>query len=157
MSFTKITAEDLVNKGVTSLPDTPDMAASELKQRFDSLGNLCVQRINNLVDELENETASLSLGLSMPRGLEADAKKIQDIINALNLIVQQNASERHHHSNMDVLNTITAQDKTKYDQTALKLNGVSIEAIVHDSDTEIPTSGAVVDYVNARIAEALGG
>jgi hypothetical protein len=57
---------------------------------------------------------------------------------------------------MDVLDTITEDNKTSYDQTVLMLESVqSVETVVHDSDNEIPTSGAVVDYVNARLA-ALG-
>ena len=155
MAFTTITPADLVNKGVTSLPDTPDMEASELKMRFDSLANLAIDKIKTLVEELEDETASISLGASVPAGLTS-AKNVQAVINALNTIVQQNATERHSHSNMDVLDTITEDNKTSYDQTVLMLESVqSVETVVHDSDNEIPTSGAVVDYVNARLA-ALG-
>ena len=157
MAFTTITSADLVNKGVTSLADTPDMEASELKQRFDSLGNLCVSKIKTLVEELEAETASISLGATVPSGITA-AKNVQSIINALNVIVQQNTENRHSHENKAVLDTISSDVKSGYDQTVLKFNTVtSVEMQVHDSDSEIPTSGAVVDYVNARIAQALGG
>lgn len=151
MAFTTITNADLVNKGVASLPDTPDMEASELKQRFDSLGDLCVEKIRALVAELEEETASLSLGATPPQGITA-AKNVQSIINALNVIVQQNAQNRHNHQNMDVLNTITEDDKTAYDQTVLKFNTVnSVEMALHNSDSEIPTSGAVIRYINSRL------
>lgn len=156
MAFTTITSADLVDKGVSGLADTPDMEASELKSRFDSLGNLAIDKIKTLVEELEGETASISLGASVPEGITA-AKNIQSIINALNVIVQQNAGQRHYHDNLTVLDTITAENKADYDQLVLKYGGIqSVETAIHDSDTEIPTSGAVVDYVNARIAE-LGG
>jgi hypothetical protein len=151
MSFTTITNLDLANKGVTTLPDTPDMEASELKQRFDSLGNLCVSKIKTLVSELEAETASASLGASIPEGLPAGAKKVQSIIDALNVIVQQNAECRHNHANMDVLNSISEDDIDSYDQTALKLQGKTIENIVHNSDSEVPTSGAIIRYINSRL------
>ena len=151
MSFTTITNLDLANKGVTTLPDTPDMEASELKQRFDSLGNLCVSKIKTLVSELEAETASVSLGASIPEGLPAGAKKVQSIIDALNVIVQQNAECRHNHANMDVLNSISEDDIDSYDQTALKLQGKTIENIVHNSDSEVPTSGAIIRYINSRL------
>lgn len=150
MSFTTITNADLVNKGVTTLPDTPDMEASELKQRFDSLGNLCVSKIKTLVSELEAETASISLGATVPDGLTA-AKNVQSIINALNVIVQQNAENRHNHPNMDVLNSISEDDIDSYDQTALKLQGKTIENVVHNSDSEVPTSGAIIRYINSRL------
>lgn len=155
MAFTTITTADLTNKGVVGLPDTPDMEASELKQRFDSLGNLAVDKIKILVSELEMESASISLGASVPEGVTA-SKNVQSIINALNQIVQRNAELRHNHVNFDVLETITEEDKANYDNNVLMLQNInSVEMIVHDSDNEIPTSGAVVDYVNARLA-ALG-
>ena len=151
MSFTRITNEDLVNKGVTSLPDTPDMAASELKQRFDSLGNLCVQRINNLIDELEAEMASLSIGATAPEGY-GTLNDIQHIINALGVVATQCQELSHNHANKTVLDTFTAEDKAKYDSTALKFDSItSVEAIVHNSNSEIPTSKAVIDYVNSRL------
>ena len=155
MAFTTITTADLVNKGVTGLPDTPDMEASELKQRFDSLGNLAIDKIKIIVSELEAESASISLGATVPQGITA-GKNVQSIINALTMIIQQNADMRHSHSNYEVLNEITEEDKEKYDKNAMMLNSItSVEHIVHDSDAEIPTSGAVVDYINARLA-ALG-
>lgn len=155
MAFTTITTADLTNKGVVGLPDTPDMEASELKQRFDSLGNLAIDKIKIIVSELEAEAAALSLGASVPQGITA-AKNIQSIINGLNQIVQRNAELRHNHVNFDVLETITEEDKANYDNNVLMLQNInSVEMIVHDSDSEIPTSGAVVDYVNARLA-ALG-
>lgn len=155
MAFTTITTADLTNKGVVGLPDTPDMEASELKQRFDSLGNLAIDKIKIIVLELEAEAAALSLGASVPQGITA-AKNIQSIINGLNQIVQRNAELRHNHVNFDVLETITEEDKANYDNNVLMLQNInSVEMIVHDSDSEIPTSGAVVDYVNARLA-ALG-
>lgn len=155
MAFTTITTADLTNKGVVGLPDTPDMEASELKQRFDSLGNLAIDKIKIIVSELEAEAAALSLGASVPQGITA-AKNIQSIINGLNQIVQRNAELRHNHVNFDVLETITEEDKANYDNNVLMLQNInSVEMIVHDSDNEIPTSGAVVDYVNARLA-ALG-
>lgn len=155
MAFTTITTADLTNKGVVGLPDTPDMEASELKQRFDSLGNLAIDKIKIIVSELEAEAAALSLGASVPQGITA-AKNIQSIINGLNQIVQRNAELRHNHVNFDVLETITEEDKANYDNNVLMLQNInSVEMIVHDSDNEIPTSGAVVDYINARLA-ALG-
>lgn len=156
MAFTTITNADLRDKGVTGLPDTPNMEASELKARFDSLGNLTVQKLRTLVTELEAETASISLGASVPAGLSA-AKNVQAIINALYVIINQNKQARHTHSNYATLNAITSDVKSRYDAKTLMLDSItSVQQTVHDSDSEIPTSGAVVDYVNARIAQALG-
>lgn len=156
MAFTTITNEDLQNKGVSSLPDTPDMEASELKQRFDSLGKLACDRINNLIEELEAETAAISLGASVPSGITA-SKNIQSIINALNLIVQRNAELSHTHSNLELLDTFTEEGKAEYDRVSLMLQGITDTGmIVTNDDTKLATCGAVYRYINARISEALG-
>lgn len=159
MAFTTITNAELVGKGVKSLPDTPDMAASELKQQFDSLGDLCVSHIRTLVSELQTTTAAISLGAVTPAGLEGTPSNVQDIINALATIVAQLEELRHTHGNKAVLDTISETNKEGYDSTVLKFDTIrSVEIAVHDADDEIPTSGAVVDYVNARLAElGLGG
>jgi len=151
MSFTTITNADLVNKGVKGLPDTPDMAASELKQRFDSLGDLCVQKIRTLVSELEAATASLSVGAQVPSGITS-ASNVQAIINALNTIIQEHDQIKHTHSNKAALDTITAEQLNSFEQTALKFEDIrSVEEILHNSDTEIPTAGAVYRYINSRL------
>lgn len=46
----KITAADRVDKGVTGLPDTPGLSTGDMQQRFDSLGNLAIDKFNALVD-----------------------------------------------------------------------------------------------------------
>jgi hypothetical protein len=151
MSFTTITNAELAGKGVKSLPDTPDMAASELKQQFDSLGDLCVSHIRTLINELEETTAAVSLGANPPDGITA-AGNVQSILDGLAAIVAQLEELSHTHANKTVLDTLTEEDKAKYDTTALKLDSItSVEAIVHNSNAEIPTSKAVIDYVNSRL------
>ena len=46
----KITAADRQDKGVTGLPDTPNMPTTVIQERFDSLGNLAIDKFNALVD-----------------------------------------------------------------------------------------------------------
>lgn len=151
MAFTTITNAELVGKGVKSLPDTPDMAASELKARFDSLGDLCVSHIRTLIDELQATTAATSIGANLPEGISG-ASDVQSILDGLAAIVTQLEELSHTHANKTILDTLTAEDKAKYDSTALKLDSVtSVEAIVHNSNAEIPTSKAVIDYVNSRL------
>lgn len=45
----KITAEDRQDKGVSGLPDTPNMTTAASQERFDSLGNLSIDKFNALV------------------------------------------------------------------------------------------------------------
>lgn len=46
----KITSADRVNKGVTGLPDTPGLSTGDMQARFDSLGNLAIDKFNALVE-----------------------------------------------------------------------------------------------------------
>lgn len=53
-SFTKITSEDLQNKGVVGLPDTPNLNAQDMQSKFDEIAtDVIVPKFNNLVDELD--------------------------------------------------------------------------------------------------------
>ena len=49
MSITKITDAERNNVRVTGLPDTPGLATREMQQRFDGLGDLAIDKINELV------------------------------------------------------------------------------------------------------------
>lgn len=54
MALKRITAEDLVDKGVIPLPDTPKMSASALKARFDQLALTVITPVFNAnVEEQE--------------------------------------------------------------------------------------------------------
>lgn len=46
----KITSADRSNKGVTGLPDTPGLSTGDMQARFDSLGNLAINKFNAVVD-----------------------------------------------------------------------------------------------------------
>lgn len=49
----KISNADRADKGVFGLPDTPGLSTMALQTRFDSLGNLAIDKFNNLVDAVE--------------------------------------------------------------------------------------------------------
>jgi hypothetical protein len=46
----KITSGDRTGKGVTGLPDTPGLSTGDMQARFDSLGNLAIDKFNAVVD-----------------------------------------------------------------------------------------------------------
>jgi len=55
MAFTKITAEDLADKGVIGLPDTPNLSTQAMQEKFDEIAlDVIVPKFNNLVDELDD-------------------------------------------------------------------------------------------------------
>lgn len=50
----KISSADRSGKGVTGLPDTPGLSTGDMQARFDSLGNLAIDKFNNLVDAVND-------------------------------------------------------------------------------------------------------
>ena len=63
MAFTKITDEDLLNKGVIGLPDTPGLSTSEMQAKFEQTAReVIVPKFNQLVDDLSNPPAASQIG-----------------------------------------------------------------------------------------------
>lgn len=63
MAFTKITDEDLLNKGVIGLPDTPGLSTSEMQAKFEQTAReVIVPKFNHLVDDLSNPSAASQIG-----------------------------------------------------------------------------------------------
>lgn len=58
-----IKSSDRVGKGVTGLPDTPGLSTGDMQERFDSLGNLAIDKFNAVVnsvgDVIENSPIKL--------------------------------------------------------------------------------------------------
>ena len=48
----KISSADRAGKGVTGLPDTPGLSTGDMQARFDSLGNLAIDKFNAVVDSV---------------------------------------------------------------------------------------------------------
>lgn len=63
MAFTKITAEDIANKGVVGLPDTPNLSTQAMEEKFDELAlDVLMPKHNDLIDELEAKEAAENIG-----------------------------------------------------------------------------------------------
>lgn len=63
MAFEKITGEDLLNKGVIGLPDTPGLSTSEMQAKFEQIAReVLVPKFNQLVDELLGPSAASQIG-----------------------------------------------------------------------------------------------
>ena len=63
MSFTKITDGDLTNKGVRGLPDSPNLSATDMQNKFEEVSvDVIIPKHNGLIDELEADTAAASIG-----------------------------------------------------------------------------------------------
>lgn len=62
MGFTTIDNDERADKGVSGLSSTPNLTASALQQRFDSLANLALDKLIQLIKELEATTAGSHIG-----------------------------------------------------------------------------------------------
>lgn len=145
--FEKITSEDRAGKGVTGLPDTPALGTSEMQEQFDSLGNLVIEKYNEFIDAINSNTAALNIGAQVPPGYIAQ-ENVQSVINSMTTDISLNKSNRHNHSNKEVLDTITQPDLDSYTRVALMLDAIaSVLPMVTDDNTAIPTSSAVCAYV----------
>jgi hypothetical protein len=148
--FDKVTAQDRANKGNVGLPDTPNMTANELQERMDSLPNLGIDKLNELIDGLNAETAAGNIGMVVPNGVTTTQTTIQAVINAIVLDWSLNTANRHSHSNKDTLDTITSTMLDNYSALVTLFTGIeSIAQAVSNNNSAIPTSKAVKDFVDA--------
>lgn len=148
--FDKVTAQDRANKGNVGLPDTPNMTANELQERMDSLPNLGIDKLNELIDGLNAETAAGNIGMVVPNGVTTTQTTIQAVINAIVLDWSLNTANRHTHANKAVLDTITGTMLDNYSALVTLFTGIeTIAQSVSNNNTAIPTSKAVKDFVDA--------
>lgn len=148
--FDKVTAQDRANKGNVGLPDTPNMTANELQERMDSLPNLGIDKLNELIDGLNAETAAGNIGMVVPNGVTTTQTTIQAVINAIVLDWSLNTANRHTHANKAVLDTITGTMLDNYSALVTLFAGIeTIAQAVSNNNSAIPTSKAVKDFVDA--------
>ena len=148
--FDKVTAQDRANKGNVGLPDTPNMTANELQERMDSLPNLGIDKLNELIDGLNAETAAGNIGMVVPNGVTTTQATIQAVINAMVLDWSLNTANRHTHSNKAVLVTITSTMLDNYSALVTLFTGIeTIAQAVSNNNSALPTSKAVKDFVDA--------
>ena len=148
MAFDKITPEDRAGKGNVGQPDTPQLVTSDMQALLDSLPNLAIDKHNELVDALNAITAAANIGAEVPAGLTAQ-ENIQSILNSMTTNIALNTNNRHFHANKEALDTISQENLDEYSRVSTMLNGITAIAFtVMDSNTAIPTSKAVRDFVN---------
>lgn len=82
MSFTNITDEELVGKGVTGLPDTPGLSTEDMQAQFDEYPAFLKDKFRTLISELEAVTGALNIGAVVPENITADGN-IQSILDGL--------------------------------------------------------------------------
>lgn len=148
MAFTSISKEDLKDRGVTGLPDTPQLTTEEMQRKFDELAKeILVPAFNRLVEELAKETAAANIGITIPEGLEAEPN-IAAIIEWLLKDSGESDRLRHSHDNKSILDSITSNVKSGYDNLVNLLSSIEeISNVVKNSENSLPTGSAIVDYM----------
>lgn len=148
MAFTSISKEDLKDRGVTGLPDTPQLTTEEMQRKFDELAKeVLVPAFNKLVEELAKETAAANIGITIPEGLEAEPN-IAAIIEWLLKDSGESDRLRHSHDNKSILDSITSNVKSGYDNLVNLLSSIEeISNVVKNSENSLPTGSAIVDYM----------
>ena len=153
MGFTKITPADLQGKGVVGLPDTPQLSALAMQQKFDEIANdVIVPKFNNLVDELDTQGGT-NIEVTDPTTSTTDTlQNTLDHIEAENAL---NTADRHNHANKATLDDIDATTKQGYDDlVTLMTNITGIDDVALSSDNDkIPTSKSVDDAIDTVQSE----
>ena len=70
MSFTNITPEELVDMGVTGLPDTPELSTEDMQAQFDEYSVFLKNKFKTHINELEANTAAADIGMEIPISLQ---------------------------------------------------------------------------------------
>lgn len=148
MGFTKIETADLVGKGVVGLPDTPNLSTTAMQEKLDELAlQVIVPKINTLIAELEENTASGNIGAKIPTSVELELENatIQAILDAV----------AHIHQNRTSLDKFTEDEKGNplYDGklvsgdafASVVVADKTIEATNTDSITFIAGDNIVID------------
>ena len=84
MAFTTITDNELINMGVTGLPDTPELSTEEMQAQFDEYPQFLKDKFKTHIEEEEANTAAANIGAEIPEELDnVSTEKIQPILNEL--------------------------------------------------------------------------
>ena len=153
MGFTKIIEEDIKNKGVVGLPDTPNLSTAEMQAKFDELAlDVIIPKVNNLIAEIEAITASASIGIDVDDELSAE-KNLQTAFSNLYTMVKSIGVTGHSHDNKEVIDRITDTLLTELDSINTLLGPIDEDALeINGKATALATCKAVADYV-----QELGG
>lgn len=148
MAFSKITSKELVDKGVAGLPDVPGMSTTDMQKKFDEIPkDVIIPKFNKLIEDMESENGSQSMGMRVPEGIESDPNA-QAVVDQLAKKTIENENKKHQHENKNILDMITATVKEGYDRLVTLFKDIeSISDTVNDSSSSLPTGKAIVAYM----------
>lgn len=169
MAFTKITNDDLANKGVIGLPDAPDLSTQDMQEKFDEIAlDVIVPAFNNLVDELDAEdidgkiaspnftnlrlNSDLALEYSADHGetYNATASSGHRIMNGSGSIFPQR-------SRMQFSDNVTIQDDEENNKTMVLVTGIegppgkaatiTVGSVEGGDEAEVVNVGSATDAI----------
>lgn len=147
MAFTNITDEELVNLGVSGLPDTPELSTEDMQAQFDEYPQFLKDKFKTHIAELEANTAAADIGMKIPTSLSnVSDEKLQPIVDEIATRVQslqdwQDQAEQNLEVNEINTTAFHADDTT-----------VTIPNVADNDDS---TNAASTATVNRKIANAL--
>jgi hypothetical protein len=149
MAFTKITNEDRLGKGNVGQPDTPLLSATEMQEQMDSLPNLAIDKFNAFLDEIADISASSNIGCTAPVGVETQSTTLYGVLNAIAATANAADDLAHSHANKEALDSLTAPLIRQIISKAMMLARITeVEKTITDNTYAVPSSSAVVNYVN---------
>lgn len=149
MAFTKITPEDRQGKGNVGQPDTPLLTTTEMQEQMDSLTNLAIDKFNEHIDQISASTAAANIGCVPPNDITS-IPTVQAALDAMTDTIQTASAARHTHTNKATLDAITATLLENISALLLLMVNINtIDVILSDENTAIPTSKAVKNFVES--------
>lgn len=133
--FTKITAEDLADKGVIGLPDTPNLSTQAMQEKFDEIAlDVIVPKFNNLIDELDDSDIDGKVSSSDMTNIRLNADKAIEYSDDGGTTWGQTASSGHRimdysggimaqESRMQFVGNVTVTDDAPNGKTVINVTG----------------------------------
>jgi hypothetical protein len=148
--FTTITDTERSTCGVSQLADSPNLTAAQLKEQFDSLANLAVDKFITHINEITAITAADNIGATVPGGI-LSMPTVQKILDAYAEHILGLEEAKHTHANKASLDAITAEVKASYDKLVTLFSAIEmVENLLSDNDKSVPTSHAVKAYIDTK-------
>lgn len=133
--FTKITAEDLADKGVIGLPDTPNLSTQAMQEKFDEIAlDVIVPKFNNLVDELDDADIDGKVSSSDMTNIRLNADKAIEYsddggttwggtASSGHRIMDREGTIMQQESRMQFMGNVTLEDDSTNGKTIVNISG----------------------------------
>jgi hypothetical protein len=154
MAFEKIDEELILNGGVKSLPDSPQLQPAALKAKFDELGDAACVAFNNFIDAISAQSGFQNIGAVVPTGITASANA-QSIMNVIAGIAVSCDANKHSHLNKTTLDAITSElwgQVTTLLELMSAVQTIGSNSMTPTLSTELPSSKAVAAYLTSQIS-----